>query len=169
MRTFILIFHIAISHALFAQPFLLVSDSTGLSISTNSNGIAAADYDLDGDLDIYIVGADRYRNDHNTSACWWDYDLDGDLDLYVSAWIGENIMYENKGQNNFADVTDQTGLGDNGQTWTSLPLDANNDHLPDLYAVNDFGPNKFYVNEGCLLYTSPSPRDLSTSRMPSSA
>ena len=25
------------------------------------------------------------------------------------------------------------------------------------------------VNQGCLLYTSPSPRDLSTSRMPSSA
>ena len=24
-------------------------------------------------------------------------------------------------------------------------------------------------NQGCLLYTSPSPRDLSTSRMPSSA
>ena len=26
-----------------------------------------------------------------------------------------------------------------------------------------------YVNRSCLLYTSPSPRDLSTSRMPSSA
>ena len=26
-----------------------------------------------------------------------------------------------------------------------------------------------YVNSICLLYTSPSPRDLSTSRMPSSA
>ena len=25
------------------------------------------------------------------------------------------------------------------------------------------------INESCLLYTSPSPRDLSTSRMPSSA
>ena len=25
------------------------------------------------------------------------------------------------------------------------------------------------LNKGCLLYTSPSPRDLSTSRMPSSA
>ena len=25
------------------------------------------------------------------------------------------------------------------------------------------------IQEGCLLYTSPSPRDLSTSRMPSSA
>ena len=27
----------------------------------------------------------------------------------------------------------------------------------------------YYVSGGCLLYTSPSPRDLSTSRMPSSA
>ena len=26
-----------------------------------------------------------------------------------------------------------------------------------------------YIYKGCLLYTSPSPRDLSTSRMPSSA
>ena len=26
-----------------------------------------------------------------------------------------------------------------------------------------------YIAKGCLLYTSPSPRDLSTSRMPSSA
>ena len=26
-----------------------------------------------------------------------------------------------------------------------------------------------FSNDGCLLYTSPSPRDLSTSRMPSSA
>ena len=29
--------------------------------------------------------------------------------------------------------------------------------------------NNFILNEFCLLYTSPSPRDLSTSRMPSSA
>ena len=34
--------------------------------------------------------------------------------------------------------------------------------------VEDFGVG-FYTKYGCLLYTSPSPRDLSTSRMPSSA
>ena len=28
---------------------------------------------------------------------------------------------------------------------------------------------KYWLSQGCLLYTSPSPRDLSTSRMPSSA
>ena len=54
------------------------------------------------------------------------------------------------------------------------------------YAVRDTGPKFFSRSEGayfwdlddnryvdlmcgCLLYTSPSPRDLSTSRMPSSA
>ena len=31
------------------------------------------------------------------------------------------------------------------------------------------GSFKEYKDKGCLLYTSPSPRDLSTSRMPSSA
>ena len=30
-------------------------------------------------------------------------------------------------------------------------------------------PTMGALHEGCLLYTSPSPRDLSTSRMPSSA
>ena len=34
---------------------------------------------------------------------------------------------------------------------------------------SDDSSEEEYANEGCLLYTSPSPRDLSTSRMPSSA
>ena len=38
---------------------------------------------------------------------------------------------------------------------------AGNDHL--------YGDGGFNINTTCLLYTSPSPRDLSTSRMPSSA
>ena len=37
----------------------------------------------------------------------------------------------------------------------------------DVVSRNDI--NTFQKENGCLLYTSPSPRDLSTSRMPSSA
>ena len=33
----------------------------------------------------------------------------------------------------------------------------------------DFGARATPIYQSCLLYTSPSPRDLSTSRMPSSA
>ena len=40
-------------------------------------------------------------------------------------------------------------------------------------ALNQYPPGGFEISEwlvcSCLLYTSPSPRDLSTSRMPSSA
>ena len=36
-------------------------------------------------------------------------------------------------------------------------------------AMKDFLDRTFYEVEGCLLYTSPSPRDPKTSRMPSSA
>ena len=39
-------------------------------------------------------------------------------------------------------------------------------HRYIIDAIEESGKN---LLEGCLLYTSPSPRDLSTSRMPSSA
>ena len=42
--------------------------------------------------------------------------------------------------------------------------------LPVLTVViNSFKLNTYVKTDTCLLYTSPSPRDLSTSRMPSSA
>ena len=48
---------------------------------------------------------------------------------------------------------------------TENPKDLN---LMDK-AIIQFGLNEILLGKLCLLYTSPSPRDLSTSRMPSSA
>ena len=42
-------------------------------------------------------------------------------------------------------------------------------HPPLALPVADGNGRLIYRSWGCLLYTSPSPRDLSTSRMPSSA
>ena len=92
----------------------------------------------------------------SSSALWFDYDLDGDLDLYVSNWedYGENSndlrnwLYENRGDDSFLDVSEASGLADPGQTWTTVAIDANNDGHLDLYLANDFGPNKFYLNNG---------------------
>ena len=51
----------------------------------------------------------------------------------------------------------------------NYPIKANND---DNITIDNYGTirnNGTIDGKGCLLYTSPSPRDLSTSRMPSSA
>jgi hypothetical protein len=130
------------------------------------------DYDNDGFPDLFItnLGANElYHNEGNghftdvtastgvagnpdknhSSAVWWDFDLDGDLDLYVCAWQGRNQMFENINTGErFVDITDATGLGDTGQTWVALPIDANGDRRPDLYVVNDYGNNQLYLNMG---------------------
>ena len=55
------------------------------------------------------------------------------------------------------DPSSSQGVDHPARTTTGLALELSLD------------PNCFLLNSSCLLYTSPSPRDLSTSRMPSSA
>ena len=54
-----------------------------------------------------------------------------------------------------------------------LKADAMSMDIADIEQTSKFfneaAPFDILVNNACLLYTSPSPRDLSTSRMPSSA
>ena len=54
-----------------------------------------------------------------------------------------------------------------------LNLTGERSQLPEMGKFNWSGPTEHFVEvelpPSCLLYTSPSPRDLSTSRMPSSA
>ena len=86
-----------------------VTREAGLDASFYGMGAAAADYDADGDADVFLtaVGANRlYRNDGgsftdvtaaagvaggddewSTSAGFFDYDGDGDLDLLVLNYV----------------------------------------------------------------------------------
>ena len=62
------------------------------------------------------------------------------------------------------DITLDGSDGDSGDTLTySILIDASNG------TTSLSGSTVTYTPDACLLYTSPSPRDLSTSRMPSSA
>ncbi len=68
-------------------------------------------------------------------ASWADYDNDGDLDLYVTAF-GPNALYENLGDGRFGDVTAAAGVQDDrfgtGCSWSDYDRDG---HL-DLYVAN---------------------------------
>ena len=74
--------------------------------------------------------------------------MDGDLDLFVCDWIRENRLYRNDGEGIFADITMQTGLGDDRNSFSALPLDINYDGLVDLYVANDAQENGLFLNNG---------------------
>ena len=69
----------------------------------------------------------------------------------------------------------QDELGPKGLTVLAVPSDDFNQEYDSNAEVKDFCEVNYALTVpmtevmGCLLYTSPSPRDLSTSRMPSSA
>jgi hypothetical protein len=134
-------------------------------------GAAWGDYDNDAYPDLFLTnsrGDELYHNEGNgtfinvtrragltvcndcysASGLWWDYDRDKDLDLYVSRINGYNVMYKNLGDGTFQDVTEALGLRGSGITWTSIPIDVNNDGLLDLYLINDTQKNQLFVNTG---------------------
>ena len=84
-----------------------VTKQAGLAVEIYGFGVAAADYDNDGRIDLYItaLGPNRlFRNvggkfvdvsqragvddpGFSTSAMWFDYDRDGRLDLFVANYV----------------------------------------------------------------------------------
>lgn len=66
---------------------------------------------------------------------WADYDNDGWLDLFVTAY-GENTLYRNQGDGTFSNVTRQAGLGGRRGFWAGASWgDYDRDGCVDLYVT----------------------------------
>jgi len=127
-----------------------------------SLGVAFADYDNDGDQDLYVANDSNpnilFRNNGdktftNTNVteyrshtgdtrsgmgvAWGDYDNDGDFDLFVNNWQDENsILYRNNGDGTFRDISASAGVFDVtvGRTcWGTEFFDYDNDGYLDLF------------------------------------
>ncbi len=182
--------------------FTDVTRGSGLDVSMYGLGAAAADYDNDGRVDVYLTGLGGNRLFHNegngrfadvtaragaggggfgTSAAFFDYDKDGKLDLFVTNYVqwaldkdlfctldgthksyctpesykGQSpILYRNRGDGTFEDVTARAGLSDPNSTALGVAvLDYDDDGWPDLFVANDTQPNKLYRNGGKGTFT----------------
>lgn len=141
----------------------------------HGTGMAVADVDGDGLLDIYFVnqlgGNQLWRNlghgkfENITSAAgvgledrvcvtasFADIDNDGLPDLYVTTVRMGNVLFKNLGGGKFKDITKESGLGYVGHSSGTVFFDFNNDGLLDLFLCNvgvytsdEKGRGGFYV------------------------
>jgi FG-GAP-like repeat/ASPIC and UnbV len=134
------------------------------------------DYNNDGRLDVFIprgawlpcaIRPSLLRNDgggkftdvtkeagmlepvNSNAACWADYDNDGWLDVFIGCERQPNLLYHNRGNGTFEEVSARAGLRENrelqyckGTTW----VDLDNDGYPDLFLNNLAGAGELYRN-----------------------
>ena len=133
---------------------------------------AVADFDNDGDLDIFVGFGDKpnrlYRNDNGIFAdvakevgladsdvtrasAWVDYNADGHLDLFVgfvSRTQSRNKLYRNDGDGkHFTDVTQSSGVQLSGSFRQASWVDYDNDRDLDLFVALRDQQNVLFRND----------------------
>lgn len=113
------------------------------SAGQTAYSLAAADYDADGDIDIYAC------NYHGVGEAESNR-LPAPIPLHDARTGGPNQLWRNDGDWKFHHVTNECGLDHNNDRWSYAAAweDYDNDGDLDLYVVNDFGRNNLYRNEG---------------------
>jgi hypothetical protein len=130
-----------------------------INLYDHGSGLAVGDYDNDGRDDIYFLnqrGTNAlYRNTGNGSfadvtakagvalgdrvsvgATFADYDNDGFEDLFVTSTRGGNVLFHNRGDGTFANVTAAAGVTHVGHSQTAVFFDYDNDGDLDLFLTN---------------------------------
>ncbi len=125
----------------------------------HGNGVATADVDGDGRLDLYFctqlgsnqlwrnLGGARFENiteaagvgmtdQISVAPAFGDIDNDGDPDLFVTTVRHGNRLFLNDGRGRFRDATQESGLGYVGHSSGALFFDFDRDGRLDLFVAN---------------------------------
>jgi hypothetical protein len=103
----------------------------------------------------------KYRNFYNGGGvAIGDINNDGLPDVYLTANMGKNKLFLNKGNLQFEDISEQAGIEGNKPWSTGVAMvDVNSDGFLDIYVSNagnmegDNHNNDLYINNGDLTFT----------------
>ena len=116
----------------FAQ---IASDDLGITSNGESTSAVVADFDRDGDLDVFLGGGGNLMT------------LQPDP-IYNAKNAAADQYFVNEGHGHFVDRTKEAGLGDTGWALAATGSDYDNDGDVDLFVANDFGYDCLYKNNG---------------------
>jgi len=151
-------------------------ETSGVLVNDEASSLAAtwADYDNDGDLDVYIannIGTANalYRNDgtgnftkiqndpivtdlgYGHGVSWVDYDNDGFVDMFVTDYFSTkfNQLYKNNGDGTFKKITTAAPVLEASYSVSAAWGDYDNDGFVDLFISNtENSNNSLYKNNG---------------------
>jgi hypothetical protein len=110
----------------------------GIDDIGNSIQATFFDYDLDGDLDLYVANYPPTK--FNAPRSYYQFKMQNTTDVETDK------LYRNDGDI-FTNVTDIAGVRSYGLSNSATIGDINNDGWPDIYVSNDFSmPDYLYIN-----------------------
>lgn len=119
----------------------------GLKDESNSTQAYFFDYDIDGDLDLYLV---NHRTDFKNSTRLRLRQLpDGMVERITEPQtpFESDRLFRNNGNFSFTDVTESAGIGNSSFGLSASIADFNNDGYPDIFVANDYvDPDFCYIN-----------------------
>ena len=124
---------------------------------THADFVNRLDYDkqLKTRFNIYT-----FRNFYNGGGvALGDINNDGLIDIFMASNMETNVLYLNKGNFEFEDISDQAGIKGNGWTTGVSFADVNGDGWIDLYvcksgsAEGNQSRNELYINNGDLTFS----------------
>ncbi len=165
------------------QEFVDVSKQAGVADDGLGKGVAFADVNNDGFVDLYVsnkggsnklylnngdgtfkdvtatAGAGIDAPGFTMGSVFGDFDNDGNIDLYLATGgqyeIEANRLFKGHGDGTFTDVTAAAGVGIKAFTYSASFVDYDNDGDLDLYCAN-YGvgaKNTLFANNGNGTFT----------------
>jgi enediyne biosynthesis protein E4 len=131
-----------------------ITATAGVGYKGHSNGATWLDFDLDGDLDLYLCNIGKFTTDTISQEADWFYTgvslPFAQVAQTPDARVGgePDILYRNNGDATFTDVTEAAGIHADEWNGDAAVADIDLDGDPDLYVSNMFGANHLYRNRG---------------------